>query len=63
MFQMVVGEDVQAKGARRAQAAAFAAAVIRADRWDFRSFGIASANQLLHDDLLQLTRPPYDRAS
>ena len=37
--QMIVVEDVQAKGARRAQAADFIAAVIRADRWDFRTFG------------------------
>jgi myo-inositol-1(or 4)-monophosphatase len=37
--QTIVAEDVQAQGARRAQAAAFFAAAIRADRWDFRSFG------------------------
>jgi myo-inositol-1(or 4)-monophosphatase len=39
LSQMIVVEDGKAKGARRDRAAAFAAAAIRADRWDFRSFG------------------------
>jgi myo-inositol-1(or 4)-monophosphatase len=37
--QMIVVEDGKAKGAPRDHAAAFSAAVIRADRWDFRSLG------------------------
>jgi myo-inositol-1(or 4)-monophosphatase len=37
--QIVVVEDGKAKGQQRDRAAAFAAAVIRADRWDFRSLG------------------------
>jgi hypothetical protein len=36
---MIVVEDGKSNGARREQAAAFAAAAIRADRWDFRSLG------------------------
>jgi len=34
-----VFEDGKAKGARRREAAAFSACLIRADRWDFRSLG------------------------
>jgi len=39
----IVVEDGKAKGPRRAQAAQFAAAAIRADRWDFRSLGTTLA--------------------
>src|SRR5262249_26087592 len=35
----IVVEDSKTTGARRAHIASVAAAVIRADRWDFRSFG------------------------
>jgi myo-inositol-1(or 4)-monophosphatase len=41
--QIVVVEDGKSKGRRRSQAAAFSAAVIRADRWDFRSLGTTLA--------------------
>ena len=116
--QMIVVENDKAEGTRRAQAAALSAAAIRADRWDFRSFGttlslaylaagriaacaifstsavhsaagsllvteagavltdidgqpwtiasstmLASANQTLHHDLLELTGPPCDDRS
>ncbi len=37
--RMIVVEDGKSKGARRAQAASFCAAAVRADRWDFRSLG------------------------
>jgi myo-inositol-1(or 4)-monophosphatase len=37
--QTIVSEDGKAGGARRAHAAQFTAAVMRADRWDFRSLG------------------------
>jgi myo-inositol-1(or 4)-monophosphatase len=37
--RMIVVEDGKSKGARRAQAASFCAASVRADRWDFRSLG------------------------
>lgn len=39
LSRMIVVEDGKSKGARRAQAAAFFAAAISADRWDFRSLG------------------------
>ncbi len=39
LSKMIVVEDGKSKGARRNQAAAFAAAAIRTDRWDFRSLG------------------------
>jgi myo-inositol-1(or 4)-monophosphatase len=37
--RMIVVEDGKSKGPRRAQAAAFSAAIIKANRWDFRSLG------------------------
>jgi myo-inositol-1(or 4)-monophosphatase len=37
--QLIAVEDDKAQRARRTQAAALSAAVISADRWDFRSFG------------------------
>jgi len=39
----IVIEDGKSKGARRAHAARFTAAAIRADRWDFRSLGTTLA--------------------
>jgi myo-inositol-1(or 4)-monophosphatase len=40
----IVIEDGKSKGTRREQAARFAAAVIQADRWDFRSLGTTLAS-------------------
>ena len=43
----IVIEDGKSKGGRREQAAQFAAAAIRADRWDFRSLGTTLASPYL----------------
>ncbi len=43
----VVIEDGKSSGSRREQAARFAAAAIRADRWDFRSLGTTLASPYL----------------